>query len=262
MFEDHFAGAQVIEVIVHGGSLNIPIVTVGDNPLPMFQAISGNWYGYFVEKDKAMEAQDMGLFDFGMMAELNTDECPTVDDIECITDNFKFEYTFTRNILAEPPGRPNIYAFGFTEGSDIDVELENGADTETVTLSYDTVEDYAGLMLDRGAYPQSAHVHIEVTDAWLNIDPTSEDDWYFNTVGDYSASYRGTDNYVVLQDTDLMCDDNCVLMIDPDRQGTNENGVLHVVSNMDHTLTEHEMEHYTILLAEVPCAVNKYLPVL
>ena len=105
-------------------------------------------------------------------------------------------------------------------------------------------------MLDRGAYPQSAHVHLEVTDTWLNIDPTSEDDWYFNTVGDYSASYRGTDNYVVLQDTGLMCDDNCVLMINPDRQGTNDNGVLKVVSNMDHELSEMEMTYYTILLAE------------
>lgn len=259
MFENYFVGAQVIEVIVNDdqyrtdenrGASYMPIVTVDDNPLPMYQATSGNWYGYFVEKDKAMEAQDAGLFDFGMKAELNTDECPTVDDIECTTDNFKFEFTENRNVLAEPPGRPNIYAFGFTEGSDIDVELENGADTETVTLSYDTVEDYAGLMLDRGAYPQSAHVHLEVTDAWLNIDPTSEDVWYFNTVDDNAASYRGTDNYVVLQDTGLMCDDNCVLIINPDRQGTNANGVLKVASNMDHTLTDMEMTYYTIRLEE------------
>ncbi len=259
MFENYFVGAQVIEVIVNDdqyrtdenrGESFMPIVTVDDNPLPMYQASSGNWYGYFVEQDKAMEAQDIGLFNFGDRAELDTDECTTVDDIECITDNFKFVFSENRNVLAEPPGRPNIYAFSFTEGSDIDVELENGADTETVTLSYDTVEDYAGLMLDRGAYPQSAHVHLEVTDAWLNIDPTSEDDWYFNTVGDYGASYRGTDNYVVLQDTGLMCDDNCVLIINPDRQDANDNGVLKVVSNMDHELTSDEMAHYTILLAE------------
>ena len=251
MFENHFVGAQVIEVIVHGGSLNIPIVTVGDNPLPMFQAISGNWYGYFVELNKAMEAQDLGLFMFGEYE--STCVLPdSITDCEPEDDYGMFAYVEDgRTVLDEPPKYDiPIYAFQFTEGSDIDVELENGANTETVTLSYDTVEDYAGLMLDRGAYPQSAHVHLEVTDAWLNIDPTSEDDWYFNTVGDYSASYRGTDNYVVLQDTGLMCDDNCVLMIDPDRQGTNENGVLKVVSNMDHALTEHEIEHYTIRLEE------------
>ncbi len=78
VFENHFSGAQIIEVIIHGGSLNTPIVTVDDNPLPMFQGQSGNWYGYFVEKDKASEAQDLGLFDFGMKAELNTYECPTI----------------------------------------------------------------------------------------------------------------------------------------------------------------------------------------
>ncbi len=259
MFENYFVGAQVIEVIVNDdqyrtdenrGESFMPIVTVDDNPLPMYQASSGNWYGYFVEKDKAMEVQG-GLFDFGMKAELNTDECPTVDDIECTTDNFKFEFTETRNVLAEPPGRPNIYAFSFTEGSDIDVELENGADTETVTLSYDTVEDYAGLMLDRGAYPQMAHVHLTITDTWLNIDPTSEDVWYFNTVDNNDASYRGTDNYVALQDTGLMCDDNCVLLVNPDRQGTNENGVLEVVSNMDHEFgSDAEKKYYPIRFEE------------
>lgn len=260
MFENYFVGAQVIEVIVNDdqyrtdenrGDSYMPIVTVDDNPLPMYQASSGNWYGYFVELDKAIEAHNNGLLHFGDGPnELDTDECTTVDDIECITDNMKFEFSEDRNVLAEPPGRPNIYGFSFTEGSDIDVELENGADTETVTLSYDTVEDYAGLMLDRGAYPQNAHVHLEVTDTWLNIDPTSEDVWYFNTVGDYGASYRGTDNYVALQDTGLMCDDNCVLMVNPDRQGTNENGVLKVVSNMDHELTDDEMTYYTIRLEE------------
>ncbi len=260
MFENYFVGAQVIEVIVNDdqyrtdenrGDSYMPIVTVDDNPLPMYQATSGNWYGYFVEKDKAMEAQNENLFDFGDRAELSTDECPTVDDIECTTDNFKFEFSETRNVLAEPPGRPAIYAFGFTEGSDIDVELENGADTETVTLSYDTVEDYAGLMLDRGAYPQMAHIHLEVTDAWLNIDPTSEDVWYFNTVENNEASYRGTSNYVALQDTGLMCDDNCVLLINPDRQGTNENGVLKVASNMDHEFDDDaEKKYYPIRLEE------------
>lgn len=110
LFENHFVGAQVIEVIVVDRDLDYPIVTVDGNPLPMLQGQSGNWYGYFVEKDKAMEAQDVGLFDFGNKAELNTDECLIVDDIECLTDNFKFQYTFTRNVLAEPPGRPNIYA--------------------------------------------------------------------------------------------------------------------------------------------------------
>ena len=57
LFKNHFAGAQVIEVIVvDGGVGNLPIVTVDGNPLPMLQGQSGNWYGYFVERDKAIEA--------------------------------------------------------------------------------------------------------------------------------------------------------------------------------------------------------------
>ena len=72
-----------------------------------------------------------------------------------------------------------IQAFDFTEASDIDIELENSSGSQAVSLTFDTVEDYASLALDRDVYPLEAHVHITITDTWLNIDPTAEDEWVF-----------------------------------------------------------------------------------
>ena len=253
MFENTFVGAQVIEVIVNDGQYrddngscrltgggSEPIVTIDDNELKMQCAQSGNWYAYFVEKESAMAAQGLGLFHFG-------------DDTFMDTDAPYFVKDSDTNVLSESPsgieGELRIYAFDFTEGSTVDVELENSADTETVTLAYDTVEDYAELMLDRTKYPQMAHVHITITDTWLNIDPTSEDVWTFNTVtgeASYrddnddpdSIAYDSTDHtFYKLQDhDDLMCDDNCTLLITPDKQ--NKGDVVHPVSNADRKLMD------------------------
>lgn len=259
-FENHFAGAQIIEVVVNdyqyrnnldGDVSYTPIVTVDDNVLPMYQAKNGNWYGYFVELDRATEAQYIGLLMFGGYNS-TCGVSGTISECDGTDESGMFVYVEEgRNVLAEPPVHLPIYAFQFTEGNDIDVELENGLYTETVTLTYDTVEDYAGLVLDREVYPQKAHVHVEITDVWLNVDPTSEDVWYFNTVGDHTASYRGTGGYVALQDTNLMCDDNCVLVVNPDRQRTSGmESLLRVASNADHMVTENDTTHYTIRFEE------------
>ena len=224
-FENFFAGAQIVEVIINdqqfrGDENNDvsfePYVTVDDNELPMYQARSGNWYGYFVDANMAMAANGHGM-NFGAYNE----ETGAYDD------------SGARNVLEEPTSPDStrgyddnipIYAFEFTQGSDLDVELENGAQTETVTLEFDTVEDYAFLSLDRSVYPLSAHVHITIQDTWLNIDPTSEDWWTFNTYGDTSAFYRldasdPQENAMAVPTDDLMCDDNCVLLLDPGKQG-------------------------------------------
>ena len=247
MFENTFVGAQVIEVIVNDGQYrdddgscrlndggSEPVVTIDDNPLKMECAQNGNWHAYFVEKESAMAAQALGLFQFG-------------DDTFMDDDAPYFEVDSSTNVLSESAtGLDNvrIYAFDFTEASTIDIELENSDDTEIVTLAYDTVEDYAGLVLDRTKYPHGAHVHITITDTWLNIDPTSEDVWTFNTeTGE--ASYRDDNGaydssnhafYALQEHGDLMCDDNCVLVIDPDRQ--DKGTVVYPESNADRELQD------------------------
>lgn len=269
MFENFFVGAQVIEVIINdaqyrtdenrGGSF-MPIVTVDDNPLPMQQAQSGNWYGYFVEIDKSQAASADGAIYYGDLEDLQYDDNTVLQYyvLEKPFDDDSSNYALKEPAVTqldfngerEADGTP-IFAYSFTEAGDVDVELESGAATETVTLSYDTVEDYAGLMLDRGVYPQNAHVHITITDTWLNIDPTSEDIWTMTTMGDNPSLYYGTDNVgdVALNTSDLMCDDNCVLLVNKDRQ--NQGDVIELSDNLDRTdVTVDDREFFSIRFEE------------
>ena len=239
MFGNSFVGAQVVEVSVNAPQFRAdnafedayePVVTVDDNPLIMRQAGNGIWYGYFVDANMAAAAHENGL-DFG-----------TASDDMSFNNNADALYVNdgTRNVLANPDLAwmdVVIQAFAFSDASDIDVELENGSGSEAVSLTFDTVEDYASLMLDRNVYPLEAHVHMTITDTWLNIDPTAEDEWVFNTENDV-AYYRPSENSVLanygdgiitldevtaslipVPKDDLMCDDNCSFTINVAQQG-------------------------------------------
>ena len=234
MFGNSFVGAQVVEVSVNAPQFRAdnafedayePVVTVDDNPLIMRQAGNGIWYGYFVEYDMAAAVHENGM-DFGMLL----DDMSFNNDAAALYGNSDN----SRNVLNNPDlprSEIVIQAFDFTEGTDIDIELENGSGSEAVSLTFDTVEDFAGLMLDRGIYPLNAHVHITITDAWLNIDPTAEDEWVFNTENDMAYYRLNLDDAVeeraiepsympaAVPEDDLMCDDNCSFTINTMRQG-------------------------------------------
>ena len=60
-FDNYFSGAQVIEVVITSlEETNLPVaepdVTVNGKTLRMTQAIDGNWYGYFADKNMALIA--------------------------------------------------------------------------------------------------------------------------------------------------------------------------------------------------------------
>lgn len=233
VFGNSFVGGQVVEVSVNAPQFRAdsasntayePIVTVDDNALIMSQAGNGIWYGYFVDANMAAVAHENGL-DYGTLSS----DSSFNNDATAL-----YEYDNSRNVLANPDlARSSviIQAFEFSDASDIDVELENGSGSESVTLTFDTVEDYAELMIDREIYPLKAHVHITIMDTWLNIDPTSEDEWVFNTQTD-EAYYRvdwsivGEEREIepdyaptAVPEDDLMCDDNCAFTINTGRQG-------------------------------------------
>jgi len=59
-FDNYMSGPQVIEVVVIDSDINDtdeakgePDVTVNGKILRMAQAVDGNWYGYFADKDMA-----------------------------------------------------------------------------------------------------------------------------------------------------------------------------------------------------------------
>ncbi len=116
--------------------------------------------------------------------------------------------------------------------SNVEVRHEN----DTVLLEYGTTRDVAALALDRSVYPPGADVHVEVSDVWLNIDPTDEDSWTWDVDGEGigRAIYRAFDSRgeptgnvadVSRSFGALGCDETCSLHIDLG------NGALEAVSN-------------------------------
>ena len=78
---------------------------------------------------------------------------------------------------------PFIQLYTFTTGGNVKVQYNKGGGAQTTLLTFDTVDGSAGIELDRRTYPQNAQVHVTVTDAWLNIDPTDADSWTWYTNG-------------------------------------------------------------------------------
>ena len=127
---------------------------------------------------------------------------------------------------------PFIQLYELSPGGNVVVQYNRGGGAQTTTLTFDSVDQYAGLELDRRVYPQSAQVHVTVTDLWLNIDPTDEDSWTWAASEDNSAAYyqlfdenggnagdvAGNEDISNLL-SDLMCEGNCVLLLDTDVQG-------------------------------------------
>ena len=244
-FENYFTGPQVIEVIINdeqfreAGFEGSPDVTVDGDTLVMTQDNNGNWYGYFADVDMATYADgsttvcgfglDFGEVDTDSMLATNSNGCMNVvkdsslDDIQAIPVEFD-------GLTADD--YPVVQLFDFVDATDFDVVYDNGRGTQDVTLVFDTAEDYAGLGLDRAVYPNGAQVQVEIMDVWLDIDPTEDDIWTFTTAAGHEALYYdlfSVENMEQLESVsfthdelidNLMCDDNCALLLDPDTQGT------------------------------------------
>ncbi len=137
---------------------------------------------------------------------------------------------------------PFIQLYTLSAGGNVIVQYNKGGGAQSVSLTFDTVDQFASAALDRTVYPQGAQVHATITDLWLNIDPTDEDSWTFATIAGQDPN-RTTDtvstNYQVFDEngslagdntlntdtnlltaslSNLMCEDNCRLLLNPDVQ--------------------------------------------
>jgi len=84
---------------------------------------------------------------------------------------------------------PFIQLYDLTTGGNVVIKYNKGGGVQTTTLLFDTVD--ASESLDRSKYPQGAQVHFTINDIWLNIDPTDEDSWTFDTAGPtYAIHYQ------------------------------------------------------------------------
>ena len=76
-----------------------------------------------------------------------------------------------------------IQLYALNPTGNVVVQYNKGGGAQTTTLTFDTVDQFAGAELDKSSYGQGDEVHATVTDLWLNIDPTDEDSWTFGTTG-------------------------------------------------------------------------------
>ena len=239
-----FDGAQIIEISIIDDDLDSgasPQVTLNGETVAMTRATDA-WYAY-IANDDAVKAVDNGS---------NHDDD---DATPAITSGIEFGSIGACNLDAGDSGALNVYcgaenAAGTTavpasersatvandswpfiqtyDFSSVTIQYNKGGGTQTTTLEYDN-NDVPGLSLDRGNYPQGAHVHINIDDQRLNIDPTADDFWAWDiTDMDNITKYYGavaTDGIVNagIIETPQVCEEDCVITIDYNRNSDNSN---------------------------------------
>ena len=124
---------------------------------------------------------------------------------------------------------PFIQLYQLNPTGNVIIQYNKGGGAQSTLLTFDTVDNYAGVELDRTKYPLNAQVHATVTDLWLNIDPTDEDSWTFatNATNGLDTFYQvfnengrsGGEALTLASELDnLMCENNCILIIDTNLQ--------------------------------------------
>ena len=147
--------------------------------------------------------------------------------------------------LADEDLWPFIQTFSFADDANVDVVYSGGGASQSIDLTYDAdMDDFASYSLDRTSYPHGADVHLTISDNQLNIDPTDEDVWTFDTNGGNEAYYylfngngeqgdgiTNPTNYAVALDA-ASFGDNGFLFIDPNPNDAEE-PVLTFMDNAD-----------------------------
>ncbi|MGY5144587.1 MAG: beta strand repeat-containing protein [Candidatus Nitrosopumilus sp. bin_32a] len=314
-FDNYMSGPQVIEVVVIDSDINDtdqakgePDVTVNGKILRMAQAVDGNWYGYFADKDMAAIADSTtgatngsGL-DFGEFCDASftsnlggtnstvtftdtngvalpedgltngadgTGAGQTFPDCTNITVNTA-DGTNSNNVVREfktlnagasisgAVGQiglddavwPVIQLYTLNPTGNVVVQYNKGGGAQSVTLTFDSVDQFASASLDRSVYPQRSQIHATITDLWLNIDPTDEDSWTFGTNSANATSHGpyyqvfnengqtgGAAINIKSKISSLMCEDNCNMIVNPNTQGA-ANNVLTIQDNADSVLNQ------------------------
>ncbi len=228
-----------------------PDVTVNGKELRMVQAVDGNWYGYFADRNQAQLADQtiedwntlnafslangIGL-DFGTFCDNNSEGLQNTEGATAgnlvfsvsdsvgvavsgdVTGGVQGTDTIEGNLcdfgsIDENTGGPNVHVvrepkdvntnapdenigqvnididawpfiqlYPLNPTGNVVIQYNKGGGAQTTTLTFDTVDQFAGAELDRATYTVGSEVMVTITDLWLNIDPTDEDSWTFSTV--------------------------------------------------------------------------------
>ncbi len=320
-FDNYMSGPQVIEVVVIDSDINDtdeakgePDVTVNGKILRMVQAVDGNWYGYFADRDMASIADStsnvisQGL-DFGTLCATGsttelaigitisdtvgialpvngnssnlggqngtstggslTTQCTSGTNSTGAMNVIREAKTINTSLTtADSAGQiglsnsdegaasiwPFIQLYALNPTGNVVVQYNKGGGAQTTTLTFDTVDQFAGASLDQAKYTQNAEIQATITDLWLNIDPTDEDSWTFGTnannatakgayyqVFDENGNADGSSvagGVINIETTlnSLMCEDNCRLIINANKDNA-ANPVLTLQDNDDSAIT-------------------------
>ena len=215
-------GAQVIEIVVIDEDISAaPDITVNGDAVLMTEANDGNWYAYIADTSQVEAVNAVPGISFGTV----------VDPTPTGTDSGAVYYADTQNAVKAEKSLTNggnwpliqTYAFPGT----IEIQYNKAGGTQISTLTFDDA-DSPGLSLDRSIYPAGAQVHVTIEDNRLNIDPTSDDIWAWNTADqtmyymvDAANSARDLTDTGTEAITDWIATDacgDCVLLIEPNRQ--------------------------------------------
>jgi hypothetical protein len=209
--DNMFAEGNIIEVIVRDDTIGDtdegeaePEVTINGADLRMLQTANGYWTAYFAEVDALadIESLDYGVYcgeaDASAVTGLQLSDGsgvylpPGSDCSDPSAGNGGHPLIREPRGLTNHDGKslgqlglsgenlwPFIQVYDFTSLADVEIVYNRGGTQESVTLTFDDPSE--SHTLDRQKYPQRAHVQIELTDYALNIDPTDEDTWVFDT---------------------------------------------------------------------------------
>jgi len=117
---------------------------------------------------------------------------------------------------------PFIQLYNLNPTGDVVVQYNKGGGIQSTTLTFDTVDQFADVSLDRTVYPQNSQIHATITDLWLNIDPTDEDSWTFGTNDNDGL----TTNYMVFDENGI------------EKGASVSGGIIDISSSLDHLMIE------------------------
>ncbi|MGH9909056.1 MAG: hypothetical protein ACRD32_00275, partial [Nitrososphaerales archaeon] len=124
---------------------------------------------------------------------------------------------------------PFIQLYKFNPTGSVEIKYNKGGGTQTTTLTFDTLDTYSKISLDKSTYTTGSEVHAVLTDGQLNIDPTDEDSWTFGTAAPFATHYQlFTENGAIAGDitpggspniapnlSSLMFEDNGIVKLNP-----------------------------------------------
>ena len=154
---------------------------------------------------------------------------------------------------------PFVQLYNLNPTGNVNIVYNRGGGSQSVTLTFDTVDHLASLSLDREKYPNNAQVHFDITDPWLNIDPTDEDSWtwivegpsngaiYYQAFDENGEAQTGSPN-IQNQISNLMCESNCVLTLDRNPNNSPKD-VVEYQDNDDSNITHNDLNIDPITLA-------------